>query len=92
MSDRYNNLTEFEKLFYATLNQYLLKVYPASEMISADIAVATLSQTNQQLIQMLGEKDLEIKKLNEQLLLKPNNETDDQLQKLVAEKQTIQKQ
>jgi tetratricopeptide (TPR) repeat protein len=90
LKKHYKDLKEFENEFYPNLNLYLVETYPIATVDSA--SNTALSQTNLALIKMLGEKDEEIKKLNENLRQLPNAETKNQLQQLMQEKEAISKE
>jgi hypothetical protein len=85
----YKDLTGFEKELFPNLNLYLAETYPPSSVDT--VSSSALSQSNLALISMLGEKDAEIKRLNENLLRLPGAEIEKQLEQLLQEKEAIQK-
>jgi len=87
----YDDLDKFENLFYTNLNLYLSETYPIKETLTAPETTA-LPSSIQKVIQDLTEKDKRIKELEGQLALKPNNKGDDELQKLIAEKEMLHKE
>ncbi|QEC66890.1 tetratricopeptide repeat protein [Panacibacter ginsenosidivorans] len=85
----YKNLIDFELLISDNLNLFFSEAYHITYVKRTDETVSTLSQSNLELIRMLGEKDNEIKELRA-----GNNKSNDrqiqlQIEKLTQEKESI---
>lgn len=59
----FKTVDDFDHSLYETLNQYLLENYAITDIDKYDKTVKKLSESNQQLISLLAEKEAEIKNL-----------------------------
>jgi tetratricopeptide (TPR) repeat protein len=84
----YKDISEFEKQLSLSLNQYLTATSPPPA-VEADSGT-TVSQSNRQLLKILGEREEEIKRLHETLRRLPNKNLQEQLRQLEKEKKVIQ--
>ncbi len=85
----YDDLDNFEKLFYPNLNLYLVENHPPEIDESDRASITALSQSNQQLIQLLAGKEEEIKILKENINQLPDAALQIQINELLQEKEAI---
>jgi tetratricopeptide (TPR) repeat protein len=89
--EEYGPIQDFESQLYQNLNQYLADTHPPAEVGVVSDTTTNLSKSNLELIRMVGEKDQEIRRLNEMIAEKPRAGDDEQLEILMKEKEEINK-
>lgn len=89
LKKEYKEVAGFDQQLYETLNLFLAEEYPAADVTEITETATTLSKNNQELIQMLGEKDRKIQELEKQLNTSQDSKIEDELQKLLAEQEAI---
>lgn len=85
----YDDLDNFEKLSYPNLNLYLIENFPAVIDEVDRVSVNALSQSNQQLIQLLAAKEEEIKMLRKNANEMPDATLQIQISELLQDKEAI---